>query len=1259
MYKHQISEGTCQWLLEDGMFQSWKGDHGIEQPLIWVGDGRGVGKTTLAVFISTHLEEARLNPDDYWVLYYFCDSRTENRNTAASILKGFMYQLYKKQNELATVLLDEYRIQHDSLFHPHSIEPLWRIWRAMLNRSRAKRIFCIIDGVDQCDEPNLDHFLRKINTHFVRHNDREASKKGADIPGNPTGHLPDGNTQPAPPAQAPELRMIVLTREHPSCVTKELCPFPRLVLKRHAVKAGEPDDLQRHIDAKVDKVVESCSGKDSGKETTKVIAEALSNGEDRSFLWVNLAAEKLMDVAPNQLKKHLAKLPESVEGIYVQTLLELPSRRRTHVCAILKWAALAARPLSSLELTKAIKYTLHKSFSRRMLKKALQDCRGLVEDNDDKISLADHAVQDFLFEDQSALRQDKKLKDFVFDRSNVHSEMANTCIAYLQESANLAKSRRVRLKPGDSLKPADLIFFSKHPFLEYAMVHWMFHAKQGNADKTNYGVAFFQDDSVRRRLWWESYWISLRQTFAWKWTAPGRFSLLHLAAFFNIVPLAIYVEDQGRIIELLDAEDQQGMKPINRATERSQASMVKFLLQQGAFDNDALRQAARTGEAAIIMMLLENREKLLHSPRLASTKSWSGASVNPFQSIKKVTLSSISDWSKKYDQPDDDKLAPLSPDVQGYGKVTSESPLHIAATCGHEDAIDAFLAAGEDYNMATEGGWTCLHNATWFGRVTIVNRLVAAGADPKAVTKELMTPLHCAVKNSQVAVVEYLLSTRVVDIEAVDQFGFTPFHMACRANNIPMMEVLLDYGASIERRMRQGWTPLLWACINGQYTVVQFLLNKGADVGAKWVQACTDAGRAVELGAIGLAKAYKHERIAHLMERFGAIDINRVHGEELEALPPAKAAEEDYTLPEVADIVVTHAEDSGTVSVLDDDDLGSGGSGDDSDDGSEASGGGSGSRKQSTSSIQDVTGRRPSRGALLGLGIEEEVVDNDTHGLQNNLTAVSENSEATREVADITNEKAMKRKPAGVDHDNGVSTVTSNLVTTAEACAEPAEEGADAIGQNAIQLNDLEGAREGSYLADGQVTEMVADQDNVGTQLGEVRSGAEAVGLKIDETRQKPSSRDADQNLHEETSGLPDERRSSSVSQMLGVRFGRFVPKSHGTNGTPSEDKADPFGGSSNVDDEKADTFGKFKRVLSWKNEAAGEGPLLAQGKPSETSERYVAPESAENGSEAPVSHDGLAEAGSEPAPDRTFKIGRFGMKRGFSWKPKEGEKSA
>lgn len=899
---------ACRWILDDCLFQTWANGKDRSARLTWASEPTETGRTNFAVCMSEYLEQRDPHSRDSLVLYYFCSDQVGDRNSAASILKGLISMLGKKWPRSAASLHYEYCINRDALFDRHSINTLWRVFQQMVDKIPVANIFCIIDGIDVCDEKDLQAFLKKLVKHF---SERKQRLSPDPIPNNAERGTSCLNDQGG---STTDFRMLLLGQPALGSMAQALGSFPRLSLSNESSEAGRAA-WNEYVEARAVDVASKLGKKKPNIQTTHMITESLNQGEGQSFLWVDLVGKQMMNMSKTQLRKFTKAMPTTTEGLHMQTLLRVPEKQRLSVSTMLKWIAFAERPLSPQELVKAVKYHLKTSFSVKSFRMAQRSCPGLALSRWRNVPHGKGVVrkeevypgqglQKLISEVRSPLRSQKEFAIYVCERSDVHSELANTCVAYLEQSANLQKSRRVRLKPGDQLKPSEQTFVDKHPFLEYAIAHWTDHAKAGSIEKMNYDVPFFTKKAPRRDLWWQSYWISLRRRLAWKWTTPGNFSLLHLAGYFGIVSLALHVERQQPLSKLLSTEDHQGMKPINWATERSQAAMVEFLLQRGEFDNEALRQAARTGEVNIVRMLLENRDKVVDSPELASpAPSPLSAPFTPLQSIRKATLRSVSDFSKNLDHVKDERTTPLLPSSTGYGKTKSETPLHIAAACGHHNVIDTLLKAGEDYNAPTDGGWTPLHVAAWFGRIQVLKCLITAGADPRAETKEKLTPLHCAARNSQSATVDFMLSRSIGSVEAGDRYGYTPFHLACKCQDLGVMQILLKHGANLECRLRSGWTPLMSASREGSFAVVEQLIRHGADVNAKWIHVHEEAGVTVELCALDLAVMYKHDRVARLLSDSGGTKRSNSAQTQNGLAAVNEATEDEYDLPERPDIV--------------------------------------------------------------------------------------------------------------------------------------------------------------------------------------------------------------------------------------------------------------------------------------------------------------------------------------------------------------------
>ena len=63
-------------------------------------------------------------------------------------------------------------------------------------------------------------------------------------------------------------------------------------------------------------------------------------------------------------------------------------------------------------------------------------------------------------------------------------------------------------------------------------------------------------------------------------------------------------------------------------------------------------------------------------------------------------------------------------------------------------------------------------------------------------------------------------------LNAVSSIGASAIHEACRENAIECVEILIKYGANVNRRCARGRTPLHVACYKGNTEIVRMLLNE-------------------------------------------------------------------------------------------------------------------------------------------------------------------------------------------------------------------------------------------------------------------------------------------------------------------------------------------------------------------------------------------------------------------------------------------------
>ncbi|KAJ0988846.1 hypothetical protein J5N97_007202 [Dioscorea zingiberensis] len=103
----------------------------------------------------------------------------------------------------------------------------------------------------------------------------------------------------------------------------------------------------------------------------------------------------------------------------------------------------------------------------------------------------------------------------------------------------------------------------------------------------------------------------------------------------------------------------------------------------------------------------------------------------------------------------------------------------------------------------------------------------------------LQTSLHLAAGHNKSRIVKFLLewkSTPKIELEATNLFGETPLHMAAKDGSNESIQILLEHGALLEAKTKNGMTPLHLAVSYAQRTdscdTVNTLLEHNADCNA-------------------------------------------------------------------------------------------------------------------------------------------------------------------------------------------------------------------------------------------------------------------------------------------------------------------------------------------------------------------------------------------------------------------------------------------
>eukprot|EP00178_Gracilaria_changii_P005447 TRINITY_DN1897_c0_g1_i1.p1 TRINITY_DN1897_c0_g1~~TRINITY_DN1897_c0_g1_i1.p1 ORF type:complete len:1019 (-),score=148.56 TRINITY_DN1897_c0_g1_i1:8974-12030(-) len=173
------------------------------------------------------------------------------------------------------------------------------------------------------------------------------------------------------------------------------------------------------------------------------------------------------------------------------------------------------------------------------------------------------------------------------------------------------------------------------------------------------------------------------------------------------------------------------------------------------------------------------------------------------------------------------------------------SLLHLACSNDRPLVLEYLLSLKEfkdSIEHMNDSGKTAVFMAIRHHSLACLDLLVKAGARIHAKDIENWTALHEAVKTSgsRIDIIEYLLENCDIDINAVDDDGWNPLHVAARFGASEAVDVLIRAGCNINAQTEDKETAVLLASAqSGSTEVLRKLLSYGAKINLNRTSALT------------------------------------------------------------------------------------------------------------------------------------------------------------------------------------------------------------------------------------------------------------------------------------------------------------------------------------------------------------------------------------------------------------------------------------
>lgn len=136
-----------------------------------------------------------------------------------------------------------------------------------------------------------------------------------------------------------------------------------------------------------------------------------------------------------------------------------------------------------------------------------------------------------------------------------------------------------------------------------------------------------------------------------------------------------------------------------------------------------------------------------------------------------------------------------------------ETPIHSACYSKSADMVELLINSGGDIHKLDSFGLSPLHIASKCGLIETASLLLINGIDVNAKSKyNGITPIYLASKYNHIDVLKILIEAGG-DVNISDIYEHSPLHISCESKFVEVTNLLVNNGANISKRDKEGFTP--------------------------------------------------------------------------------------------------------------------------------------------------------------------------------------------------------------------------------------------------------------------------------------------------------------------------------------------------------------------------------------------------------------------------------------------------------------------